>query len=82
VKWGIPGLAVPETRRFIQLLAALPTTLAVVFVEHDLDVVFGLAPPERPASRAPAADGDPEQVCQDPLVRTAYLRCRGPGIAS
>ena len=72
------GMAAPETRRFVELIHALPESLTVVLVEHDLDVVFGVA------SRLSVlhlgqllADGDPEQVRADPAVRRAYLGSAG-----
>jgi branched-chain amino acid transport system ATP-binding protein len=68
------GMAAPETRRFVELIHALPESLTVVLVEHGLDVVVGLA------SRLSVlhlgrlrADGDPVEVRADPAVRRAYL---------
>jgi branched-chain amino acid transport system ATP-binding protein len=68
------GMAAPETRRFTELIQQLPPTLTVVLVEHDLDVVFGLATHLSVLHLGRLlADGDPETVRADPAVRAAYL---------
>ncbi|MGH9000283.1 MAG: ABC transporter ATP-binding protein, partial [Acidimicrobiia bacterium] len=68
------GMAAGETRRFVELIAGLPETVTVVLVEHDLDVVFGLATHLSVLHLGRVlADGDPEQVRTDPAVRAAYL---------
>jgi branched-chain amino acid transport system ATP-binding protein len=68
------GMAAPETRRFTELVQQLPSTVTVVLVEHDLDVVFGLATHLSVLHLGRLlADGDPETVRADPAVRTAYL---------
>jgi branched-chain amino acid transport system ATP-binding protein len=71
------GMAAPETRRFVELVLALPASLTVVLVEHDLDVVFGLATHLSVLHLGQLlADGEPEQVRTDPAVREAYLGAR------
>jgi branched-chain amino acid transport system ATP-binding protein len=71
------GMAAPETRRFVELVAALPSTLTVVLVEHDLEVVFGLATQLSVLHLGRLlADGSPEEVRADPAVRAAYLDAR------
>jgi branched-chain amino acid transport system ATP-binding protein len=68
------GMAAPETRRFTDLIRELPNTVTVVLVEHDLDVVFGLATHLSVLHLGRLlADGDPETVRVDPAVRAAYL---------
>lgn len=37
------GMSTAETNTFVELIAGLPPELAIVIVEHDIDVVFGLA---------------------------------------
>ena len=71
------GMAAPETRRFVELVAALPVGLTVVLVEHDLEVVFGLATRLSVLHLGRLlADGDPDEVRADPAVREAYLGAR------
>ena len=73
------GMAPPETRRFIELVAALPSNLTVVLVEHDLEVVFGLATHLTVLHLGRLlADGPPDEVRADPAVREAYLGTRCP----
>jgi branched-chain amino acid transport system ATP-binding protein len=71
------GMAAPETRRFVELVGALPAALTVVLVEHDLEVVFGVATHLSVLHLGRLlADGDPEEVRADPAVRDAYLGSR------
>jgi branched-chain amino acid transport system ATP-binding protein len=73
------GMAAPETRRFVELVAALPSSLTVVLVEHDLEVVFGVATHLSVLHLGRLiADGDPDEVRADPAVRAAYLGSRMP----
>lgn len=68
------GMSAAETQRFSQLVEALPAEITTVVVEHDLDVVFRLA--DRISVLAAGrliADGTPEQVRADDVVREAYL---------
>lgn len=68
------GMSASETQRFSELIESLPSEIAVVIVEHDLDVVFRLA---RRVSVLAAgrliADGSPDEVRADDAVREAYL---------
>ncbi|CAN5469200.1 ABC transporter ATP-binding protein [soil metagenome] len=68
------GVPQGEGARLLAALAALPKDLAVLIIEHDMDLVF------RFASRivvlaegAVLAEGTPDQIRRDPLVRAAYL---------
>jgi branched-chain amino acid transport system ATP-binding protein len=71
------GMAATETRKFVELVEALPQSLTVVLVEHDLEVVFGLATHLSVLHLGRLlADGKPEEVRADPAVRAAYLDAR------
>jgi len=68
------GMAAPETRRFVELVAGLPAELTIVLVEHDLEVVFGVATHLSVLHLGRLlADGDPDEVRADPAVRRAYF---------
>jgi branched-chain amino acid transport system ATP-binding protein len=70
------GMSVEETRRTIELLGGLiaETGVTVLLVEHDLEVVFALAPRIVVLHRGrKIADGPAAEVRADPAVQDAYL---------
>jgi len=71
-----PAAGVPQsdTARIEQALAELPADLAVLMIEHDMDLVFRFA--SRVVVLAAGAiifDGSPSEVTKDARVREAYL---------
>jgi branched-chain amino acid transport system ATP-binding protein len=71
-----PAAGVPQsdTGRIEQALADLPADLAVLMIEHDMDLVFRFA--KRVIVLAAGAiifDGAPSEVTKDARVREAYL---------
>ena len=72
------GLAVGEIPDFINMIKTLTKDITLLFPAHDMDVVFGLA------SRVVVlyygqfiADGRPEEIQHNPLVREIYLGIDG-----
>jgi branched-chain amino acid transport system ATP-binding protein len=71
-----PAAGVPpaESREVMAAIAALPREVAVLLIEHDMDLVFRFA--ERItvlAFGAILAEGAPDAIARDPRVREAYL---------
>lgn len=70
------GMSVEETRATVRLLKNLlqDSDVAVLLVEHDLEVVFGVADRIVVLEQGrKIADGKPEAVRGDPAVQRAYL---------
>jgi branched-chain amino acid transport system ATP-binding protein len=68
------GMSPAETNRLMSILVEMPREITMLIVEHDMDVVFGLA--ERVAVLhygQVIADGTPEQVRSNPRVMEVYL---------
>jgi branched-chain amino acid transport system permease protein len=70
------GLSPPETRRATRLIERIAREqgITVLFVEHDMEVVFGVADRITVLHRgAVLAEGTPEEIRRNPEVQTAYL---------
>jgi branched-chain amino acid transport system ATP-binding protein len=68
---GIPSL---ETHRILEVLDALPSEIAILIIEHDMDLVFRFA--RRITVLAQGAvlmEGAPADVAADERVRQVYL---------
>jgi branched-chain amino acid transport system ATP-binding protein len=71
------GMSRDEAARFMAFIGGLPETLTIMIVEHDMNIVFGIA--NRIAVLDAGnliADGSPEEIRASTLVQEAYL---GPG---
>jgi len=71
-----PAAGIPhdEVLRIIEALERLPADLAILMIEHDMDLVFRFA--ERVivlAAGKIVCQGTPEEVGRDPAVRAVYL---------
>jgi branched-chain amino acid transport system ATP-binding protein len=71
-----PAAGVPEDERheILGAVAALPREVSVLFIEHDMDLVFSFA--ERISvmvGGALFAEGSPDEMARDPRVQAAYL---------
>lgn len=70
------GMAAGERVALMRLVRGIATErrLAVLFTEHDMDVVFGVSDRIAVLARgALIASGDPEAIRADPQVRAIYL---------
>jgi branched-chain amino acid transport system ATP-binding protein len=71
-----PAAGVPEAERhgILDAVAALPSDVTVLLIEHDMDIVFSFA--DRISVLVNGAlfvEGPPEDVAQDPRVKAVYL---------
>ena len=68
------GMSPAESTRLVELLAGLPPEITVLFVEHDLDLVFRLADAVTVLHLgAVLLSGTPDEVRASDEVRAAYL---------
>jgi branched-chain amino acid transport system ATP-binding protein len=68
------GMSQEETRRMVEILRPLKGELAILLVEHDMDVVFALADRITVLVLGRAiATGAPAEIRADEKVRMAYL---------
>lgn len=70
----ICGMSPAETENTVQKIRALSRQVDIVIIEHDMEVVFGLADDITVmAQGAVLASGTPQQIGADERVREAYL---------
>jgi branched-chain amino acid transport system ATP-binding protein len=68
------GMSPAETTRMIELIANLPRTLAILMIEHDMNVVFSVADRITVLCYGEVlASGTPAEIRADPRVREVYL---------
>jgi branched-chain amino acid transport system ATP-binding protein len=68
------GMSPAESARLVGLLRALPASVTLVIVEHDLDVVFALATSVTVLHLGRVLlTGSPDEVRASPAVQEAYL---------
>ena len=68
------GVPTSDSHLIIEAIERLPTNLAVLIIEHDMDFVFKVA--ERIVVLVAGAilvEGTPEEIGRDPRVRELYL---------
>jgi ABC-type branched-subunit amino acid transport system ATPase component len=71
-----PAAGVPqgESRLILDLVAALPAEIAVLLIDHDMDVVFRFARRITVLAQGSIlADGAPEEIARHARVREVYL---------
>ena len=68
------GMSPAETERAVAKIRELARTIDIVIIEHDMEVVFGIADDITVmAQGAILASGSPEEIAADERVREAYL---------
>ncbi|GAB5471235.1 MAG: ABC transporter ATP-binding protein [Rhodospirillales bacterium] len=68
------GMSPEETQRMLDLVRGLPRDLAVVIIEHDMDMVFGTADRIVVLNYGQVLlEGSPEEVRASPVVQETYL---------
>jgi branched-chain amino acid transport system ATP-binding protein len=68
------GIPAAESREMFEVIAALPREVTVLFIEHDMDLVFRFA--ERVSVLVAGrllVEGTPDEVARDARVREVYL---------
>ncbi|MBN9524975.1 MAG: ABC transporter ATP-binding protein [Alphaproteobacteria bacterium] len=77
-----PAAGVParESAELFEVIARLPRDLSILFIEHDMELVFRFA--ERITvlvAGAVLTEGTPAEIASDPQVRQVYLGSAGHG---
>ena len=70
----VAGVPAGEREELLQTVAALPTDVSVLLIEHDMDIVFRFA--DRMTvlvNGALLTEGSPDEIANDPRVREVYL---------
>jgi ABC-type branched-subunit amino acid transport system ATPase component len=76
-----PAAGVPsgETGAIIEMIERLPSGIAFLIIEHDMDLVFRLANRITVLVQGSIlVEGPPQEISADPRVRQVYLGERGP----
>jgi branched-chain amino acid transport system ATP-binding protein len=71
-----PAAGVPEAERhgILAAVAALPSDVTVLLIEHDMDIVFSFADRISVLVNGELfVDGAPDEVARDPRVKAVYL---------
>ena len=71
-----PAAGVPESEReqILDVVAALPGEMALVLIEHDMDLVFRFAKSLTVlVNGGVLTEGSPREIVNDPRVRQVYL---------
>jgi branched-chain amino acid transport system ATP-binding protein len=76
-----PAAGVPtgESTLIIDLIQKLPADIAILLIEHDMDIVFKVAKRITVlVEGATLIEGEPADIARDPKVREVYLGERNP----
>jgi branched-chain amino acid transport system ATP-binding protein len=70
----VAGVPAGEREELLATIARLPGEVAILLIEHDMDLVFSFARSMTVlVNGAVLTEGTPEQIRQDPRVREVYL---------
>ncbi|MFA9441408.1 ABC transporter ATP-binding protein [Uliginosibacterium sp. sgz301328] len=68
------GIPAGESREIFEVLAALPSDVSILFIEHDMDIVFRFAQRITVLVGGKVlTDGTPAEIASDPRVKEVYL---------
>lgn len=68
------GMSPAETAHMARVVSALPEEMTILIIEHDLDVLFSLVDSVTVLHYGQViADGDPDEIKQNPRVQEVYL---------
>lgn len=70
----VAGMPSSESHIILEAIAALPSQIAVLIIEHDMDIVFRFAQTITVlAQGAVLASGAPRDIAANPEVKAVYL---------
>ena len=70
----VAGVPAGEREELLQTVAALPSDVSVVLIEHDMDLVFSFADRMTVLVNGTLlTEGSPEEIAGDPKVKEVYL---------
>jgi branched-chain amino acid transport system ATP-binding protein len=68
------GISIAESAELFEVLARLPEAVTVLFVEHDMELVFRFAQRISVLHEGRVLrEGEPAEIAADPKVREVYL---------
>ncbi len=70
----VAGVPAGEREELLQTVAALPSDVSILLIEHDMDLVFSFATRMTVmVNGAVLTEGDPNTIANDPQVKAVYL---------
>ena len=70
----VAGVPAGEREELLQTVAALPSDVSVLLIEHDMDLVFSFAKRMTVLVNGTVlTEGEPDQIANDPRVKAVYL---------
>jgi branched-chain amino acid transport system ATP-binding protein len=70
----VAGVPAGEREELLHTVAALPADVSVMLIEHDMDLVFDFATRITVlVNGAVLTEGTPQEIANDPQVKSVYL---------